>query len=235
MKEKWCLLFNIFILITIYFLVYYIMKNKRTKRKKLTKKKNYTKRNKTLLNDNIVYITNFLNKKDYNLIQTLNKDMNNFKKEKFRYIRPLNKESNKDKTVYDIFYGDKYIRKIQRKVNPKIYSSDFPIEHRFYHKESEGMKWHKDTLLYEKPQYEAIYTIDNLSESETQWYDNKDKLNSLWTEPNSLLIVKAQGYMHGVTPPKSGIREILKLIYTQTDKVNNNYHREINRFNNFYV
>ena len=235
MKEKWCLLLNIFILVTIYFLLYYIMKNKRTKRKKQTKKKKYTKKNKALLNDNIIYIKNFLNKNDYNLIQTLNKDMNNFKKENFRYIRPLNKENNKDKTVYDIFYDDKYIRKIQRKVNPKIYPSDFPIEHRFYHKESEGMRWHKDTLLYEKPQYEAIYTIDNLSESETQWYDDKGKLNSLWTDPNSLLIVKAQGYMHGVTPPKSGIREILKLIYTQTDKVNENYHKEIVRFNNFQV
>ena len=41
------------------------------------------------------------------------------------------------------------------------------------------MKWHKDTLLYEKPQYEAIYTIDNLSESETEWMDDKDNLNSM--------------------------------------------------------
>ena len=41
--------------------------------------------------------------------------MNNFKKEKFRYIRPLNKVNNEDKNVYDIFYGDKYIRKYQNR------------------------------------------------------------------------------------------------------------------------
>lgn len=233
MKENCYFLLNIFILLVIYILIYYIMKKKSTKRK--TKKKKYTKRKQKTneINDNIIYIKNFLNKNDYEKVKTLNKDMNNFKKENFRYIRPLSE--NQDKNIYDIFYDEKYVRKIQRKVNPKIYPSEFPIEHRFYHKESDGMRWHKDTLLYGKPQYEAIFTIDNLSESETQWKDEKDKLQSIWTEPNSLLVVKAQGYLHSVTPPKSGIREILKLIYTQTKVVNDNYHKEITRFNNFQV
>ena len=95
------------------------------------------------------------------------------------------------------------------------------------------MKWHKDTLLYEEPQYEAIYTIDNQSSSMTQWKDETGKIHEVWTEPNSLLVVKAHGYEHHVTPPLSGEREILKLIYTQTNNVNANYHKEMLRFNKF--
>ena len=29
--------------------------------------------------------------------------------------------------------------------------------------------------------------------------DENDRLHKLWTEPFSLLVVKAQGYLHGVT------------------------------------
>ena len=92
---------------------------------------------------------------------------------------------------------------------------------------------HIDTLLYQKPQYEAVYTIRNKSNSLTKWKDNKGKLHSKWTEPNSLMIVKAQGYEHFVTPPEIGEREILKLIYTQTNQTNQNYEKEMKRFNGF--
>ncbi len=179
-------------------------------------------------NDNIIYIENFLDKNDYKNILTLDKNKDNFIHENFRYIKPL-----KNGITYDIFYNKKYMNKVQRYINTKIYPSDFPIEHRFYHKESSGMGWHKDTLLYTKPQYEAIYTITNQSESMTQWKDENNKLHKIWTSPNSILIVKAQGYEHNVTPPISGEREILKLIYTQTNIVNSNYNREIERFNKF--
>ena len=181
-------------------------------------------------NDNIIYIENFLDENDYINILSLDKNKDNFMYEKFRYIKPL-----KNGFTYDIFYNKKYMDKVQRYINTKIYPSDFPIEHRFYHKESAGMDWHKDTLLYTKPQYEAIFTITNNSESKTQWEDDFGNRHELWTKPNSLLIVKAQGYKHHVTPPISGEREILKLIYTQTNDVNSNYHKEIERFNKFKI
>lgn len=175
--------------------------------------------------DNIIYIKNFLKKDDYEIVKQLDKEKKNFVYENFRYIKPL-----KEKIIYDIFYSKKNMRKIQRYLNNKIYPSNFPIEHRFYHIESKGMNWHKDAMLYEKPQYEAIYTIDNNSNSYTQWEDNYGNIKKLWTEPNSLLIVKAQGYKHNVTPPINGEREILKLIYTQTQNVNDNYIIEMKRF-----
>ena len=123
--------------------------------------------------------------------------------------------------------------KIQKRLNNTIYRSTFPIEHRLYPIDSPGMKWHTDLLMYEKPQYEAIYTIRNESKSVTQWKDGDGKINEIWTEPNSILLVKARGYEHHVTPPKIGEREILKLIYTQTDKTNDNYENEMKRFNKF--
>ena len=187
----------------------------------------------TTKNDNIIYLEDFLDTSDFETVKMLNKDKSNFLFEKYRYTRPLSKNILDDNNIYNIFYGKKYLNKVQNYINPKIYKSNFPIEHRFYHKESRGMEWHIDTLLYSKPQYEAIYTIENESESKTQWLDENEQLNELWTKPNSLLIVKAQGYKHHVTPPIIGEREILKLIYTQTNETNENYKKEINRLDKF--
>ena len=172
--------------------------------------------------DGIIYIDNFLDKKDFETVSKLNKNKNLFAFEGFRYRRGL-----KDKKIYDIFYGEKYMNKIQKKLNNKIYKSDFPIEHRIYYTKSPGMQWHSDTLLYEKPQYEVIYTISNNSKSVTQWKDKNGKIHDIFTKPNSLLIIRAQGYEHRVTKPLVGEKEILKLIYTQTHKKNKNYYHEI--------
>lgn len=178
--------------------------------------------------DNIIYIEDFLNKEDYEKVLQLDKNKEQFIYENFRYAKPL-----KEKYIYNIFYDKKYIDKLKSYIEPKIFPSEFPIEHRFYPDDSEGMKWHKDTLLYDKPQYEAIFTITNESQSKTQWKDKNGNLKGIWTKPNSLLVVKAQGYEHHVTPPIIGEREILKLIYTQSENVNQNYHNEMKRFDKF--
>ena len=131
-----------------------------------------------------------------------------------------------------IYY--KYLDKVKRVIPNEIFPSEFPIEHRYYPSESSGMHWHKDLLMYKKPQYEGIYTIRNNTKSRTEWKDSKGVLHSIWTEPNSLLIVKANGYEHHVTQPEEGEREILKLIYTQTHETNNNYKKEMKRFKGKY-
>ena len=179
------------------------------------------------INDKVIYIPNFLTQKEYEEILSLDTDKQKFKHERFRYVKPL-----RDQVVYDIFYSSKNINFLKQRLNQSnLMKSDFPIEHRIYPKESEGMAWHSDTLLYQKPQYEAVFTIRNKSSSLTEWKDDKGKLHSKWTEPNSMLIVKAQGYEHHVTPPVTGEREILKLIYSQTTKTNENYDMEMLRFN----
>ena len=193
-------------------------------------KLNYT--NNIIYKDNIIYIDNFLNNEEYkNILNNLENDNRNLIDEKFRLILPLDNDNNK--IIYDTFYSEKYINMIQKKLNNyNVTKSDFPIEYRIYPTNSKGMNWHSDTLLYDLPQYEAIYTIHNNSDSQTKWFDENNKENSIWTKPNSILIVKANALKHMVTPITSGSRSILKLIYTQSNNTNNNYKMELNRFNN---
>ena len=158
-------------------------------------------------------------------IKNYTRSIKNLKSEKFRLIKPI-----LENKINNIFYSEKYINKIKEIINEDIKKSDFPIEFRVYPTGSEGMKCHKDTLLYEKPQYEMVYTIENESDSYTNWYSYLGWNNIIYTKPNSLIIVKAQENIHCVSPINNGYRTILKLIYTQTEKYNENYLKEIKRF-----
>ena len=180
-------------------------------------------------NDKVLYIPNFLSDKDYQKILKLREEGDGFIFENFRHSKPL-----KNQLAYDIFYNSKYINQLEVNINKRLYPSTFPIEHRYYSQDSQGMQWHKDLLMYIKPQYEGIFTIRNNTLSRTEWKDSKGILHSLWTEPNSLLLVRADGYEHHVTTPLKGEREILKLIYTQTDQPNQNYESEMQRFKEVY-
>ena len=175
--------------------------------------------------DEVYYIENFLTNEEYNYIKNYTKSIKNLKSEKFRLIKPI-----LDNKINNIFYSEKYINKINNIINSNIKKSDFPIEFRVYPTGSQGMKCHKDTLLYEKPQYEMVYTIENESDSYTNWYSYLGWNNKIYTKPNSLIIVKAQGNIHCVSPVNKGFRKILKLIYTQTKNDNRNYINEMKRF-----
>ena len=93
------------------------------------------------IDDNIIYIKDFLSPEDYQKVSTLNKSLSDFTFESFRYSKPLHNEE-----VYNIFYNQKYIQKINKFIINHIHPSEFPIEHRFYLHNSPGMKWHKDLL-----------------------------------------------------------------------------------------
>ena len=47
-----------------------------------------------------------------------------------------------------------------------------------------------DDCLYTEPQYELVYTLDNTSDSRTEFRDAAGTVHSLWAEPNSLLIIR---------------------------------------------
>ena len=175
--------------------------------------------------DEVYYIENILSKEDYEYIKKYVKNINNLKHERFRYIKPIY-----DKKINDIFYSNEMINKINKIINNEIIKSDFPIEYRIYPEGSKGMHCHKDTLLYNKPQYEVVFTIENESDSYTNWYTYLGFNNIIYTKPNSIIIVKAQENTHCVSPINKGYRTILKLIYTQTNDYNNNYLKEIQRF-----
>lgn len=86
-----------------------------------------------------------------------------------------------------------------------------PIEYRKY-PIGGGMKWHRDTNLYDR-QYECVYTVTNTSDSFTMHKDFFGRQHATWTEPNSLLVVQAEGVMHGVTPVSRGERTIIKFAF----------------------
>lgn len=50
---------------------------------------------------------------------------------------------------------------------------------------------HTAGLLLLLPQ--VIYTVDNTSDSRTEWRDETGEEHSIWTEPNSLLAVEVRG------------------------------------------
>lgn len=89
-----------------------------------------------------------------------------------------------------------------------------PVEYRKYVKGS-YMKWHRDTqMLPDQLQYECVITLTNNSDSLTllEYESGIKKIN---TEPNSLLIVRAQGINHKVTKLTKGERTIIKLVFSE--------------------
>lgn len=94
-----------------------------------------------------------------------------------------------------------------------LFASDFPMELRAYGSGAH-MPWHKDEQLYDLPQWECIYTVENSSDSVTQWRDDSGDLFEQRTDPNSLLAVLAEAWDHRVTPVKRGTRCIVKFAMT---------------------
>ena len=184
---------------------------------------------KPLLKNDVYYLENFLSDYEFNIIKNILYSIpkNKLKNENYRHIYPLPHSK-----IYDIFYSKDIINRIENVVNDKLFKSDFPIEYRIYPTHSKGMHCHKDTLLYKKPQYELVFTITNTSDSYTQWtdYNNPNKINKIYTKPNSAIIVKADGNVHCVSGLSIGTRSILKLIYTPTHDYNDNYLLEMKRF-----
>jgi hypothetical protein len=75
------------------------------------------------------------------------------------------------------------------------------------------MDWHTDTIMLNNQlQYECVITISNTSDSETL-LDKKIYTSHIETEPNSLLIVRANGVRHKVTELTKGERTIIKLVF----------------------
>lgn len=102
---------------------------------------------------------------------------------------------------------------LRRVTGRDLEASDFPVELRRYPLHS-SMDWHHDEPIYEEPQVELVYTLDNDTDSETQWETRDGRIVSRFMRPNSLLVVEADGVKHRVTPVTRGNRMIVKFAYT---------------------
>lgn len=106
-------------------------------------------------------------------------------------------------------------KKLTRRLRSRLplVPASYPMELRHYPRGA-SMPWHSDEALYAEPQWELIYTVDNDSDSETEWRDAAGRLHGAWTPPGSLLCVRAEGWQHRVTGVRRGSRLIVKLCYT---------------------
>ena len=113
--------------------------------------------------------------------------------------------------------GSRIARLLELEEDDALYPGDYPPEFRLYPVGS-CMDWHVDDRLYEEPQYELIYTVENTSDSATEWIDGGGCVHSEWTEPNSLIVIQAEGLLHRATHVSRGERVILKAIWTKSLK-----------------
>ena len=118
--------------------------------------------------------------------------------------------------IYSVVFNNEFIDKIRtlcgnQKLEPCL---DIPIEYRKYTIGS-YMDWHTDVkMLPDQLQYECVITLTNTSDSKTisnNWLGLSK--TSIVTEPNSVLIVRANGVKHCVTKITKGSRTILKLAF----------------------
>jgi hypothetical protein len=97
-------------------------------------------------------------------------------------------------------------------------SPNLPVELRTYEREGAGMTWHVDDVLYDPPQVEVVWTLENDSDCVTMWKDLvADEVRSIETEPNSAILLLAGGAPHCVTSLKRGKRVILKCAFVRKD------------------
>ena len=116
--------------------------------------------------------------------------------------------------THAVFMSDAVRAKVARLVGQPMEPSVHPIELRSYGVGAE-MTWHRDDQLFSVPQCELVLTLDNTSDSETEWFTADGTLHSAWTPPNSAILVRAgeTGARHRVAPPRRGERTILKMVF----------------------
>lgn len=99
-------------------------------------------------------------------------------------------------------------------------STQIPVEIRTYEREGAGMPWHVDDVLYDPPQIEVVWTLENDSDCKTLWKEvGSGKQHGIETEPNSVVLLAAGGASHCVTHLKYGKRIILKCAYIESGSV----------------
>jgi len=167
------------------------------------------------------YCENFLDKNDFDI---LSKIISQYNDEKLETTCMQNRFNLKitDTIISNIL--QKYTNKIRDITkNQFIYlAKNFPIEYRKYRIGS-FMKKHRDTMVYKIPQYECVLTLYNSSDSYTIIND----MTKISTRENSLLIVKANGVLHEVSPIQRGERKILKFIFTSTDHFASSFNKSL--------
>ena len=115
--------------------------------------------------------------------------------------------------AYGVFSGEQVIEQLKLITSCEyLRCGDYPVEARLYLPGAE-MQWHRDVRLYEVPQLELIFTVDNDSNATTQWLGSDGVVRSITPKTNSLLLFTADGAWHRVVQATEGERTIIKALY----------------------
>mmetsp|Transcript_21023 Transcript_21023/g.43855 ORF Transcript_21023/g.43855 Transcript_21023/m.43855 type:complete len:226 (+) Transcript_21023:99-776(+) len=92
-----------------------------------------------------------------------------------------------------------------------------PVELRHYLKNSHGMDWHTDDVLFSgHRQTELVITLINESSMQTMWKEKNGKVTSVCTEEGSVIFVRAGGVEHAVRTVSRTMgvgRVIMKMVF----------------------
>ncbi|MBD53147.1 MAG: hypothetical protein CL450_07640 [Acidimicrobiaceae bacterium] len=92
-------------------------------------------------------------------------------------------------------------------------SPHFPVEYRTYPAQSAGMQRHSALPMFDPPQTELVYTVRNDdAQTRFRWWDASGKRHEVSPRPNDLVMVRASGPLHDVTPLGDGTRSIVKFV-----------------------
>ena len=191
------------------------MANKWTRKNKIHKNKTRSKR--VNMNINMVYEKNAFTQDTFDKIVSIcdhisEKEMINDLKASDRLMYIFDKKN----PIYKLVYNKTFINKVRSITgNPKLKPcSEVPIEYRKYVKGSH-MDWHRDDkMLPDQLQYECVITLSNTSDSKTL-FRKKNRIEAISSEPNSIIVVRAQGIPHKVTKTNKGERTILKIVFKE--------------------
>lgn len=169
----------------------------------------------------IIYQTSFFDANTYFQIFNECKKCNDMIYEKSDFVTRHISHVSPSSVLCDILYDPKTIQMIETLVLPELGSIKIrplysvPIDIRKYTIGGE-MGWHRDTILKMEdgyPQLEVVYTVENKSDSTTEWIDNNDNKHTIKSDANSLTVTQGGSVYHHVTPVTSGHRVIIKVAY----------------------
>jgi hypothetical protein len=109
---------------------------------------------------------------------------------------------------------DRHVQTLLRRQTGLAYhrSPHLPVELRVYQRGA-SMTWHLDDIMYDPPQIEVVFTLENNSDCVTRWKSAAGKELAVETDPNSVLALEAGEVWHCVTSLKFGRRVIVKMAY----------------------
>ena len=189
--------------------------------RKITKNNKHNKTNKYSSNCNriydVKYIKKFFSQNEFDKLKSECKKLDNLLVNEQNSVSP-NRENVVIKSthyIHNLVYSKKILDKFKNIIGFEIKpSKTIPVEYRRY-RIGAKMNWHRDVILNKKcPQIETVFTIENESDSSTQWIDDSTKkLHSIQSIPNSCMILQGGGPKHRVTRINSGYRTIVKVAY----------------------